>query len=574
VAGPSLARLTRFNDDFLKGIRLGRVERFQAKGKDGTMVDGFLTLPPDHRPGTKIPTLLRIHGGPASQYGSGFEVQWQVLAAGGYAVVAPNPRGSTGYGTAFSRAIWADWGNKDFDDVMAAVDHVVGMGVADPDRLGVGGWSYGGMLTNYVIAKSDRFKAAVSGASIANYLAGYGTDHYQYEYEMELGLPWKTRQLWVDLSSPFFDVEKVTTPTLYMCGARDMNVPLLNTEQLYQALRRVGKVDTELVIYPDQWHGIETPSYQKDRLERYLAWYDRHLKPPSAGAAGRTPEATSRLDRPLYAPELQEETRKGLEESLARATADFVKDPDRADNVIWLGRRTAYLGRFREAVAVYTRGIARHPRDPRLYRHRGHRFITVREYDKAVADLDRAAALVAGKPDEVEPDGQPNPQNRPTSTLHFNIYYHLGLAHYLRGDFAAAERAYRKCLDASRGNPDRLVATSDWLYLTLRRLGRAEEARRVLEPIRADLEVIENNVYLNRLLMYKGERAPEELLRAGGDAVGLATYGYAVGAHHLLRGETDRARQVFAHVLRGPQWPAFGYAAAEAELARMRQAPR
>ncbi|HSD27452.1 MAG TPA: S9 family peptidase, partial [Vicinamibacteria bacterium] len=186
VAGSALRRLTHANDAFLKKVALGRVERFQATSRDGTVVDGFLTLPPGHHaPGARLPAILRIHGGPADQFSTAFELEWQVLAAGGYAVIAANPRGSTGRGTAYSRAIWAAWGDKDFEDVMAAVDHVVGTGVADPDRLAVGGWSYGGILTDYVITKTGRFKAAVSGASIANYLAGYGTDHYQYEYEVE-----------------------------------------------------------------------------------------------------------------------------------------------------------------------------------------------------------------------------------------------------------------------------------------------------------------------------------------------------------------------------------------------------
>ncbi len=277
VARDGLVRLTRANDALLKTVALGRVERFQATSKDGTIVDGFLTLPPGHVSGKKGPAILRIHGGPADQFSTGFELEWQVLAAGGYAVIAANPRGSTGRGTAYSRAIWADWGNKDFEDVMAAVDHAVKTGVADPDRLGVGGWSYGGILTDVVITKTGRFKAAVAGASMANHLAGYGTDHYQYEWEAELGLPWKNRDLWLRLS-PFFDVEKVTTPTLFLCGASDVNVPLLATQQMYQALRRVGRVDTELVVYPDQSHAIETPSYRKDRYERYLAWYDRFLR--------------------------------------------------------------------------------------------------------------------------------------------------------------------------------------------------------------------------------------------------------------------------------------------------------
>jgi tetratricopeptide (TPR) repeat protein len=449
---------------------------------------------------------------------------------------------------------------------MAVVDHVVATGVADPDRLGVGGWSYGGILTDYVISKTTRFKAAVSGASIANMLAGYGTDHYQYEYEVELGLPWKARDLWLNLSSSFYDVEKVTTPTLFLCGALDMNVPLLNTEQLYQALRRVGRVETELVIYPDQWHGIETPSYRKDRWERYLAWYDRFLR-PDAVAAERKPEAASLLGRPLYSPELPEDTRKSLEEKLAQATADFAKDPDSVDATVALGRRHAALAQFREAIGVYSRAIARHPKDARFYRHRGHRYITVRELDKAVADLSRAAELVAGRPDEPETDL--DPKRPPSTTLQFAIDYHLGLAHYLKGDFAAAEKAYRRCLERARGSDDRLVSATDWLYMTLRREGRTDEAARLLEPIHAGLDVKQDRSYLNRLLMYKGAFAPEDLLRAGGDPLTQETYGYAVGNWYLYNGRQGEARAVFERVVASPQWPAFGHAAAEADLARL-----
>ncbi len=577
VEGGSLRRVTRVNDEFLKGIRLGTVERFKAKSKDGTPVDGFLTLPPGHAKGQKLPAILRIHGGPASQYSTAFELEWQMLAAYGYAVVAANPRGSTGYGTAFSRAIFADWGNKDFDDVMAAVDHVVAAGTADPDRLGVGGWSYGGIMTNYVISKSGRFKAAVAGSGAANYLANYGIDHYQHEYEVELGLPWKARELWVSLSSPFFDVEKITTPTLFMCGALDVNVPLLNSEQQYQALRRVGKVATELVIYPDQWHSIRTPSYQKDRLERYLAWYDRFLRPGVVTAAQTgapesetKPEATSLLGVPLYAPALAPERKKALDADLEKATAEFVKSPDSADAAVWLGRRYAYLGRYRDAIDAFTRGLARHPNDARLLRHRGHRYISVRELDKALADLARAADLVKGRKDEPEPGS--DPKAPATTTLQFGVFYHLGLAHYLKGDFAAAEKAYRRCLELARGNDDSVASASDWLYMTLRRLGREADAARVLEPISPSLKVTESRVYLNRLLMYKGIHAPEDLLRAGGDGVGRATYGYAVGNFHLVNGRPAEARAVCERVTEGDQWAAFGFIASEAELARLNKA--
>ena len=277
LVGPagSLRRVTRVNDEFLSGIALGRTERFTARSADGTMIDAFLTRPPHAAAGTRLPTLLRIHGGPVSQYSTGFNLEWQILAAHGYAVVGANPRGSSGRGRDFSYAIWADWGNKDFEDVMAAVDHVVANGVADPERLGVGGWSYGGILTNYVITKTARFKAAISGSSEVNYLANYGHDHYQRQWEAELGLPWEKPEAWMKLS-PFYSVAKIKTPTLILCGQEDWNVPLVNSEQLYQALRRLG-VPTELVIYPGQGHSIRRPSYQKDRYERYLAWYDKWL---------------------------------------------------------------------------------------------------------------------------------------------------------------------------------------------------------------------------------------------------------------------------------------------------------
>ncbi len=287
--GGTLRHLTTTNDGFLQGIRLGEVRRIQATSPDGTRVDAFLTLPPNAPKGKPLPTILRIHGGPTAQYNTAFNQEWQILAAQGYAVVGANPRGSTGYGRDFSRAIWADWGNKDYDDVMAAVDQAIAMGIADPDRLGVGGWSYGGILTDHVIVKTGRFKAATSGASEVNYLANYGTDHYQKEWEAELGLPWENTQGWMRIS-PFFQVAKVTTPTLILCGQEDVNVPLLNSEQLYQALRRLGK-ETELVIYPGQNHGINKPSYVKDRFERYIAWYDKYVK-------GEGPKRTAEAKAP------------------------------------------------------------------------------------------------------------------------------------------------------------------------------------------------------------------------------------------------------------------------------------
>jgi len=275
--GTTLRPLSHQNDEWLARTKLGDVEPITFKSRDGTAINGFTVKPPDAVPGKRYPTILRIHGGPVSQYQYEFDSQLQTLAGRGYLVVVANPRGSSGRGERFATAIFADWGTKDAQDVLAAVDYAVAQGLADPARLGVGGWSYGGILTNYVIAQDRRFKAAVSGASISNVLAGYGTDQYVREYELELGAPWKATDTWIRLSFPFLHADRITTPTLFLCGDKDFNVPLLNSEQMYQALRSLG-VETQLVIYPGQHHGINKPSYRRDRLERYLAWYDKHLK--------------------------------------------------------------------------------------------------------------------------------------------------------------------------------------------------------------------------------------------------------------------------------------------------------
>ena len=569
----SLTRISRVNDKVLEGIALGETRRFKAKSPDGTMVDGFVTLPPGYKEGTKLPAILRIHGGPAAQFAFTFDFELHILAAQGYGVITSNPRGSTGYGTAFSRAIWADWGNKDTQDVLAAVDHVVSMGIADPERLGVGGWSYGGILTDHVITKTTRFKAATSGASAANILAGYGTDHYQYEYEVELGLPWKARDAYLNISGSFFDVEKIVTPVLYLCGQDDMNVPLLNTEQLYQAVRRINKVPTELVIYPGENHVPRRPGSIKDVYERYIAWYDRFLKPAGAVPAGsvaegKTPEATSLLGRPLYQVELAPAAKAASDARLAVARDEFVKAPDSADAILWLGRQLAVAGRVREAIDVFTRGVEKFPNDARFYRHRGHRYITSRQLDKAVADLSKAGQLVTGKPDQPEPTTADR-KVMSSETLNYATWYHLGLAHYLRGDFEKALDAYRKCLASAKGTDDQTVGVSDWLYMTLRRLGRADEAAKVLAPIVPGMKVKDDQTYYDRLFMYKGFHAPEDLLRAGGDPLTAATLAYGVANWYLYNGRKDEAKALFEQIVNaGGNWMPFGFIAAEAELSR------
>ena len=277
VDGTNLRRLSHQNDSWLADVQLAPVEDTVLRSRDGTEVHGFLLKPLDADPAKRAPTILRLHGGPQSQFDYGFNFEWQLLAANGYAVLATNPRGGTGRGQDYAKAIYAAWGSVDVQDVLSAVDDAVARGIADPNRLGVGGWSYGGMLTNYVIASDPRFKAATSGASISNIFAGYGTDQYIRDYETELGKPWEKPDVWLRNSYPFFHVDKIVTPTLFLGGDKDFNVPLLNGEQMYQALKSRG-VPTRLIIYPGQFHGITRPSFQRDRYQRYLDWYAKYLK--------------------------------------------------------------------------------------------------------------------------------------------------------------------------------------------------------------------------------------------------------------------------------------------------------
>ena len=269
-------QLTAVNDELMATLLLGETEEIHFKSHDGLEIEGFVTKPPSFNPAFRYPTLLRIHGGPVSQYDYGFSFDTQLFAANDYIVVRSNPRGSSGYGQDFAMGLYQGWGEKDYRDVLAAVDHVIGLGYADPDRLGVGGFSYGGILTNYLITKTGRFKGATSGAGSALYAASYGHDQFQHWYESELGLPWENRELWERLS-PFNYIEHVTTPTLFVCGEKDWNVPVQNSEQLYQALRRLG-VTTRLVVYPGEHHGGWSYRNEKHVMEQYLSWYDRYVK--------------------------------------------------------------------------------------------------------------------------------------------------------------------------------------------------------------------------------------------------------------------------------------------------------
>jgi dipeptidyl aminopeptidase/acylaminoacyl peptidase len=271
-----LSQVTYTNADLLDQVTLSEPQFVDFTNPDGDTVQEFIYPAIGMAEGSVPPAILRIHGGPVSQFDYSFDPFAQFYAANGYTTVMVNPRGSSGRGQDYASAIWADWGNRDFIDVMAGVDKAVEMGLADEDRLGVGGWSYGGILTNYVITKTGRFKGAVSGASEANYTANYGHDIYQREWVMELGLPWENQSEWHRIS-PFFQIGNVTTPSLFIGGGADWNVPILNSEEMYQALRKRG-IETGLVVYPGEDHSIGRPSFVADRYQRYVGWYDNHVK--------------------------------------------------------------------------------------------------------------------------------------------------------------------------------------------------------------------------------------------------------------------------------------------------------
>jgi len=279
--GGPLRQLTHQNDSLVAVLTLGPTEDFASTSDDSTEVHSVLVRPAAAASGTRLPLILFIHGGPNSQSNYGFNPTAQLFAAAGFATLAVNYRGSNGRGLAYQRAIFADWGHKEVEDLLGAADQAVRSGIADPDRLGIGGWSYGGILTDYTIATTPRFKAAISGAGSALQLSMYGTDEYIAQYELELGAPWRSRDLWIKLSYPFFSADRIKTPTLFMGGDADFNVPIIGGQQMYQALRELG-VPTELVIYPNQHHGLSLPSFQKDRLDRYVAWYDQYLRPTTA----------------------------------------------------------------------------------------------------------------------------------------------------------------------------------------------------------------------------------------------------------------------------------------------------
>ncbi len=553
-------RLTTANPA-IDRLPLAKTQLLAYRDIDGRTRRGVVYLPADYTPGKTYPTLFNIY---EDFFDDTFDATVNVLTSQGYVVVKPTVVFETG----FPGEAW-------LKGVTSAANSLIEGGIADSARLGVFGTSYGGYATNLLITQTPRFKAAVNISGKVDFISFY-TDsprlgvrniHAAEKSQDRIGATlWQQPQKYIAHSAVMF-ADRITTPLLLITGARDFNVPAGNTSEMYYALRRLGK-DVAWVNYMNSGHGTPGTNAAEfiDYHERLIAFFDQHLKPAQQAAV----EATSLPGEPLYRNTPTGATASRMAEQLAEARRAWRMSPENADSIIWYGRRTAYAGRFNDAITIYTDGIAKHPNDPRMYRHRGHRYLSVRKLDLAIADFEKAAALVRGKRDAVEPDGQPNAHGVPASTLQSNIWYHLGLGYYLKGDFANALRAYRENMKVST-NADMQVATSHWLYMTLRRMGRDAEAARVLEPITADMAIIENGSYHRLLLLYKGLRTPEDLLRNVGTDGGLddVNTAYGVANWHLYHGRRAEAEAIFARIVSAKgQWASFGYLAAEAESQR------
>ena len=278
-------------------------------------------------------------------------------------------------------------------------------------------------------------------------------------------------------------------------------------------------------------------------------------------------EAVSLLGEPLYKPDLPDEVYNAYSENFEDALVSYRTDPENAESIIWLGRRTAYLGEYREAVRIFTEGVFKHPEDPRFYRHRGHRYITLRQFDEAIQDLERAAELMRSGPDMIEPDGLPNALNKPVSTLKSNVWYHLGLAYYLKGEYRKAADVYENAFKHELTD-DMRIATLYWYYSALKRMGLDEEAGVAVSGISPHIELIENDVYLNLIMVFDGIFDADRLMETSDDAIQNATLAYGLGNWHYMNGRRERAFEIWNKILELPQWAAFGYIAAESELAR------
>ncbi len=549
-------------------IDRGSFEGFRVDIGDGLLVDGWMIKPPDFDPTKTYPMLVYVYGEPAGQtvqnrWGGNTGMWHLFLAQEGYIVASLDNHGTPApRGRQWRKSVYRQIG------ILASADQAAGVEAMlkrwpfiDPGRVGSWGWSGGGTMTlNALFRHPDIYSVGMAIAFVADQTL-YDTV-YQERY---MGLPEGNPEGFKE-GSPINHAGKLEGDLLLVHGTGDDNVHYQNFERLVNELIAKGKL-FDMMAYPNRTHGISegegTSLHLRKTLTRYL---EEHLESgPKPMPQPKAPEATSFLGQSLFSPDPAASALGKYE----KARKVWEAAPSDADAIIWYGRRTAYLGRYRDAIRIYANGIELHPEDARLYRHRGHRFISTRQLDQAIADLDYAATLIEGTEDEVEPDGMPNARGIPVSTLHSNIWYHLGLAYYLAGDYERAEWAYSQRA-ASAPNADSLVSTTHWRYMILRRLGRDDEAMAVLEPISPKMEIIENSAYHRLCLFYKGELDESELLGEE-DGPSNAAVAYGLANWHLAEGDTEGGTKMLEEIVDGDGWAAFGYIAAEADLARMRE---
>jgi dipeptidyl-peptidase-4 len=542
-------------------------ETFRVDIGDDVEIDSWMIKPPDFEPTASYPLLIYVYGEPAGQTvrnrWGGNTGMWHIyLAQKGYIVASLDNRGTpASRGRQWRKSVYRQIG------ILASIDQAAGVQAMfekypfiDRQRVGVWGWSGGGSMTlNLLFRYPEIYSAGISVAPVP--------DQHLYDtvyQERYMGLPEDNVEGFAE-GSPITHGANLEGDLLLVHGTGDDNVHYQGLERLINELVKHGKL-FDLMSYPNRSHGISEGEGTSLHLRRTMTRFlEEHLEAgPKPMLPPRVPDAVSFLGQPLFAPAPSAESIARYED----AKETWEGSPTDADAIIWYGRRAAYLGHYRDAIRIYSDGIELHPEDARLYRHRGHRFISTRQLDKAIADLDHAAALIEGASDEVEPDGLPNPLGIPVSTLHSNIWYHLGLAYYLAGDYERAEQAYAQRM-ASAGNNDMLVSTAHWRYMTLRRLGRKEEALAILKPITADMEIIENRAYHRLCLFYKGE-LDEMALQGEGSTPSDAAVAYGFANWHLAEGDTELGISMLEEIVARDGWAAFGFIAAEADLARIR----
>ena len=539
-------------------------ESFRVGIADGLEVDGWMIKPPDFDPSKNYPLLIYVYGEPAGQtvlnrWGRSSGMWHLFLAQKGYIVASLDNRGTPApRGREWRKSVYRQIGVLASRDQAAGVEAMLEQfPFIDRERVGVWGWSGGGSMTlNLLFRYPQIYSMGIAVASVPDQKL-YDTV-YQERY---MGLPESNGEGFLE-GSPITHAASLEGDLLLIHGTGDDNVHYQGFELLVNALIEHGK-QFDMMAYPNRSHGISEGEGTSLHLRRTMTRYlEEHLEAgPQPMPPPRTPEATSFLGQPLYRPMPSAEALTRYEE----AKKIWEASPTDIEAIIWYGRRTAYLGRYRDAIRIYSNGIELHPEDARLYRHRGHRFISTRQLEKALADFEYAATLIEGTDDEIEPDGLPNALGIPVSTLHSNIWYHLGLAYYLGGDYERALRAYEERA-ASGANNDMLVSTAHWRYMTLRRLGRDDEATAILEPITADMEIIENQAYQRLCLFYKGELENEDLVKEGSSPANAAI-AYGIANWHLAEGDTERGTALLEEIVAQDGWAAFGYIAAEADLA-------